>query len=122
MIHTNEILKPSPILYLQGIEALTKIKICYMRIFMRTSLEIPDPLFKEAKRFALETDTTLKSLVAEGLELLLQKRGQQKPLAEPDSKRLPKVRPKGTGLYSISSKEIDCILAEEEATHYGNPR
>ena len=89
---------------------------------MRTSLEIPDPLFKEAKRLALETDTTLKHLVAEGLELLLMKRGQQKSLPEPDSRRLPKVRPKGKGLYSISPEEIACILAEEEATHYGNPR
>ena len=35
---------------------------------MRTSIEIPDALFARAKRVALERRTTLKALVASGLE------------------------------------------------------
>ena len=35
---------------------------------MRTTLEIPDSLFARAKRAALERRTTLKALVASGLE------------------------------------------------------
>jgi hypothetical protein len=86
---------------------------------MRTSLEIPDPLFKEAKRLALETDTTLKNLVAEGLEMLLRQRRGNGTSVKPDPRRLPKVRPKGDGLYSLSPADIDRILAEEEAASYG---
>ena len=89
---------------------------------MRTSLEIPDDLFKEAKRVALESDTTLKNLVAEGLAMLLRERGKAHASHRPDSDRLPKVRPKGKGLYTLSSSDIDRILAEEEAATYGRPR
>lgn len=35
---------------------------------MRTTLEIPDSLFDRAKRAALERKTTLRALVASGLE------------------------------------------------------
>ena len=35
---------------------------------MRTTLEIPDALFRRAKLVALERQTTLKALVASGLE------------------------------------------------------
>lgn len=87
---------------------------------MRTSLEIPDPLFREAKRLALESNTTLKSLVTEGLELLLKERRKQLTSVKPDSGRLPKVRPKGTGTYRLSPSDIDAILAEEEAASYGS--
>jgi hypothetical protein len=86
---------------------------------MRTSLEIPDPLFKEAKRLALETDTTLKSLVAEGLELVLKEKKRKAATVKPDSRRLPTVRPKGTGTYSLTSEDISRILLEEETSHYG---
>lgn len=89
---------------------------------MRTSLEIPDSLFKEAKRLALETDTTLKNLVAEGLELLLNERRQSASTKKPNSQRLPKVRPQGEGLYKITNADIDRILAEEEQGNYGRHR
>ena len=102
--------------------SLTSVRKDVMRIYMRTSLEIPDPLFKEAKRLALETDTTLKNLVAEGLELVIRKSRKSTSPTRPDSNRLPKVRPKGEGLYAISPEEIDCILAEEEAADYGRHR
>ena len=71
---------------------------------------------------ALETDTTLKNLVTEGLEMLLLQRRKKSTLVKPDPRRLPKVRPKGDGLYSLSPTDIDRILAEEEAASYGRNR
>jgi hypothetical protein len=89
---------------------------------MRTSLEIPDPLFKEAKRLALERNTTLKALVASGLEKILSEASQPTAASRPDSARLPKVRPAGEGTYTLSNADVDRLLAEEEAAHYGRPR
>jgi hypothetical protein len=88
---------------------------------MRTSLEIPDPLFRAAKRLALERDTTLKNLVTEGLELLL-KNTADSAAVRPDSRRLPKVRPQGKGTYAMTNAAVDAILAEEEAARYGSNR
>jgi hypothetical protein len=89
---------------------------------MRTSLEIPDPVFKAAKRLALERNTTLKNLVTEGLQRILEDRGQGKAISAPDSRRLPKVRPKGEGVYQMRNADVDAILAEEEAASYGRGR
>jgi len=38
---------------------------------MRTTIELPDHLLKNAKRFALENETTLPELLTRGLELVL---------------------------------------------------
>jgi len=89
---------------------------------MRTSLDIPDPLFKAAKRLALERNTTLKNLVAEGLQRLLVDQGPPGSALRPDSRRLPKVRPAGQGTYPLSNATIEAILAEEEAASYGSHR
>jgi hypothetical protein len=88
---------------------------------MRTSLEIPDPLFKAAKRMALERNTTLKNLVTEGLQLLLKDTANPATAVRPDSRRLPKVRPQGKGTYAMTNEAVDAILAEEEAARYGCP-
>ena len=93
-----------------------------MRIYMRTSLEIPDPLFKAAKRLALERNTTLKNLVTEGLQQVLEDQEESAAAFRPDSRRLPKVRPKGEGTYEMTNETVDAILAEEEAARYGSPR
>ena len=86
---------------------------------MRTSLEIPDPIFKAAKRLALERNTTLKNLVTEGLKRILAGHDVGKAGLAPDSRRLPKVHPKGEGTYPMSNADVDAILAEEEAASYG---
>lgn len=88
---------------------------------MRTTIEIPDKLFREAKRAALERETTLRQLVTEGLERLLKDRAVP-AAAKPDSQRLPKVHPKGKGTYTLTHADIDRILAEEEVTSYGRAR
>jgi len=89
-----------------------------MRIYMRTSLEIPDPLFRAAKRKALERNTTLKELVAEGLRRVLEETSAAGSSTKPDSRRLPKVRPAGTGTYRMENADVDAILAEEEAARF----
>ena len=86
---------------------------------MRTSLEIPDPVFKAAKRLALERNTTLKELVTEGLKRVLASHQAVDSDLAPDSGRLPKVRPKGKGSYAMTNADVDAILAEEEAVSYG---
>ena len=40
-------------------------------VCMRTTIEIPDALMKQAKLVAVEQGTTLKALVTNGLQLLL---------------------------------------------------
>lgn len=94
----------------------------HIAICMRTSLEIPDPVFKAAKRLALERNTTLKNLVTEGLQLLLKDNVDSAAAVRPDSRRLPKVRPAGEGTYAMSNATIGAILAEEEAARYGSGR
>ena len=64
----------------------------------------------------------MKSLVAEGLERVLTDRKLRKVRKKPDSRRLPKVKPKGKGVYAITNEDIDHILAEEETSSYGRPR
>jgi hypothetical protein len=88
---------------------------------MRTSLEIPDPLFKAAKRLALEQNTTLKELVARGLQRVVAEAGGDDGPSRPDSGRLPKVHPAGEGTYAMSNADVDRLLAEEEGAAYGRP-
>lgn len=87
---------------------------------MRTSLDIPDPLFRAAKQLAVQRETTLKQLVTEGLKHIVEE--YRAVAARPDSGRLPKVTPKGSGSYVLSNEAIDAILAEEEAAHYASRR
>jgi hypothetical protein len=46
---------------------------------MKTTIEISDPLFEEARAVAREEGTTLKNLVEEGLRLALEERQQRVP-------------------------------------------
>jgi len=47
---------------------------------MKTTLEIPDPLYKKAKICAVERGTSLRAILLKGLERELS--GNQNPLAE----------------------------------------
>lgn len=44
---------------------------------MKTTIEIPDPVFAEAKRLAQREKSTLRALVEEGLRLVLERRGDE---------------------------------------------
>jgi hypothetical protein len=47
-----------------------------MLLHMRTSVDIPDPLLKRAKRLARERSTTLRQLLVDGLRLVVE-RGEE---------------------------------------------
>jgi hypothetical protein len=44
---------------------------------MRTTVDIPDPVFEEAKKLALREGTSLRELVAVGLRMVLNERRVQ---------------------------------------------
>ncbi len=59
---------------------------------MKTTIQIPDSLFEEARKLAAKEKTTLKALVEEGLRLILAKRNRRGAF------RLRKASFKGKGL------------------------
>jgi hypothetical protein len=59
---------------------------------MKTTIQIPDSLFEEARKLARQEQTTLKALVEQGLRRVLQERKRQSGF------RLRKVTFKGSGL------------------------
>jgi hypothetical protein len=80
---------------------------------MRTTLDLPDPLFRQLKAESALRGLKLKDLVAELLQA-----GLQRPLAVPTARArspLPKIR-KATGTThpSLSNQEIASILTAED--------
>ncbi len=63
-----------------------------MASHMKTTIQIPDSLFEEARKLAAKEKTTLKALVEEGLRLILAKRNRRSAF------RLRKASFKGKGL------------------------
>lgn len=63
-----------------------------MGAHMKTTIEIPDSLFEEARQVAARNDTTLKALVTEGLRRVLADRNRRGQF------RLRKASFKGNGL------------------------
>ena len=59
---------------------------------MKTTLDIPDPLLREARRLALRERTTLRALVEQGLRKVIADRKASPPF------RLRKASVKGQGL------------------------
>jgi hypothetical protein len=59
---------------------------------MKTRLEIPDSLFKQARRLASRERTTLRALIEEGLRRLIAERKAAKPF------KLRRVTFRGKGL------------------------
>jgi hypothetical protein len=59
---------------------------------MKTTVEIPDSLLKQARRLASQEHTTVKALVQEGLRRILTERKQARPF------KLRKVSFRGNGL------------------------
>lgn len=85
---------------------------------MRTTLELPDPLFRELKAQSALRGVKLKDFVAELLQSGLA-RGVSPTEPRPRSP-LPLIR-KATGLRhpAYSNREIDALLVAEDA-HGGN--
>lgn len=87
-----------------------------MHIDMRTSVDIPDDLFKKAKLAAVERGVSMRELIIRGLQ-----RSLSETSVKPDASRLPKLPTEGRSAYDLSNQELDAILAAEEASAYGNP-
>lgn len=64
-----------------GAHRLTHIAI------IKTTVEIADALLDEAKRVAAERETTLRSLIQEGLRKVLEEEQPKKPLQTPGLQR-----------------------------------
>ena len=50
---------------------------------MKTSIEIAESLFKQAKRLSHLRNTSVRALVEEGLRLVLQQEERRKPVSQP---------------------------------------
>ncbi len=83
---------------------------------MKTTVEIPDDLFREAKATAARDGTKLKDLVADGLRLVL---GKSKP--EKRHSRFPLIpgKPGQARLTAIRVTEIDAEEAHEADARLG---
>ncbi len=82
---------------------------------MRTSIDIPDELFKKAKITAAEQGMTLRQLVLQGL----QKRINEVNI-KPDADRLSQIPRGNRKPYSLSSEQIHDLLMAEEIARYGS--
>lgn len=56
---------------------MTWSSICDMLIHMRTTINLPDDLILQAKRAALDADTTLTEIIANALREALSKRSRK---------------------------------------------
>lgn len=86
---------------------------------MRTTLDLPDPLFRELKARSALRGVPLKSFVAEILQTGLAQTAATQAGARPRSP-LPVIR-RATGIRhpALSNREIDALLVAED-THGGN--
>ena len=86
---------------------------------MRTTLDLPDPLFRELKARSALRGVLLKDYVAEILQTGLAQTAAAQAEARPRSP-LPVIR-KATGAAhpALSNREIDALLVAEDA-HGGN--
>jgi hypothetical protein len=73
---------------------------------MRTTVDIPDEIYKRVKMIAAEQGTTVKQMALEGLDLVL--RGATKASATRLS--LPLIRSKRTDKLAIDSEQIYEII------------
>jgi hypothetical protein len=74
---------------------------------MRTTVDLPDDLYKSIRTVAIEDDTTLRQMVLDGLTLVLEKRASRAP-----AKRLtlPLIRSARPDTLDIDSEKIYEII------------
>ena len=82
---------------------------------MKTTVEIPDELFRAAKATAARDGSKLKDLVADGLRLVLRKtRLERRRLRFP----LIPGKPEGARLTAARVNEIEAAEAREETSRH----
>ena len=78
--------------------------------YMKTTLEISDPLLREARKIAARDNTTLRALVEQGLRQVVSEKKKDKPF------RLRDASFKGNGLHpdvaNLSWDEIRDLVYE----------
>jgi hypothetical protein len=84
---------------------------------MKTTLEIPDDLFREAKSQAALRGAKLKDLVADGLRLVLS--GAASPATRRTRVKFPLIRSTRSGTMKLTGERIAEIEAQQEAEVYG---
>ena len=86
---------------------------------MKTTVEIPDELFREAKATAARNGTKLKDLVADGLRLVLTQ-------AKPERSRLQfPLIPHRKGATQLTASKVNEIIETEDReldANHANPR
>ena len=74
---------------------------------MRTTIDLPDDLYKSVRTVAIEDDTTLRQMVLDGLTLVLEKRASRAPAKR---LKLPVIRSARPGTLDIDSEKIYEII------------
>jgi hypothetical protein len=82
---------------------------------MKTTLEIPDDLYREAKAKAAMENRKIKDLIAEGIRLVLeQSASATKPPVRKRPSPFPLIHGKGGPLLKILDNKLIAQLQEEE--------
>jgi hypothetical protein len=84
---------------------------------MRTTIDLPDPLFREAKTRAVEDGTTLRALITNYIEAGL--RGKTAPLSANQRLRSPspvaiRREPGAVLVRPLTNRQLNAILEEED--------
>jgi plasmid stability protein len=76
---------------------------------VRTTIELPDSLFKQAKVRAIEKGVSLKDFVREALEHELEQR------VTPETRQsFPVLKSRAPGTLQLTNVEIDALLEDED--------
>lgn len=86
---------------------------------MRTTIELPDSILKQAKIAAIERGTTLKDLIGEALAKELGLSGL--PSIQRKRIQFPLVESKNPGSLHLTSADLDEVEAEEDRRRHGLP-
>jgi len=87
---------------------------------MRTTIDLPDPLFKKVKARAALDGLKLREFIARAVETALHTKGKS-PVAAKKFKPLPVIKTKGKGgplLKILSNKRINELQLEEDIERY----
>ena len=85
---------------------------------MRTTIDLPDPLFRRMKAKAALEGTSLKRLITRYVERGLDARDTDTPATKPARSPIPLIRPAtGNPLPALSNADLHGILDQEDAAH-----
>lgn len=71
---------------------------------MRTSIELPDPLYREMKIRAANEGTTIREIILEGVTMRL--RGESASVTRGDGPRFPVIRSRNPGSLKLGEEGV----------------